>query len=903
LVPDAGAARRVRRLVVERCACDGVVVGTWCELIEWARRAYLLPEEADNWQAAFADALRTLDDAFWAESCKVAPAETAMAVERALTELVAATDPAQATLVPGMESLEARPRRHLADLVRLVSALDGRLPPELEAIRSLLAGDVTQGLRPVRVITAAGVPALTRWRAALVDKLNHDAGPGDAAEAELAGTLSAVLAPVDSAPGALGVLQTRLYEPAGEKAPLNGTVQWVGVRDFLQEAEVAAGMVQRMLGEDPSLRPMDIGLLLPDDFEYAIAVEDAFRLGGLALSGLPAERWRRDLGREAVFHFLYCRQKPAPAMALAVVLSSPLMPWSREDGAVLAQAVMDGNYELKVLKGATTESCAMLSLLQEGDTEPTTLREALSRFAGLLGGGEEFGAHVGQARQAVDELAGLLGTMRVIDWAGLRRAATPRLITSGDTQAFNLEGVTVWRAGQEPWRPVRRLIVLGFAQGRYPEALARNAVFSAEDLEQVQIHTGLPLENPSQALGQRRARLRRQLAAIGEAVTFLVPRRDPSGAAQSASESLVFMHQLFAGPESADELVVDLDAESGRARANGVAFAAPAPPAAPRMLVIEDLEFGRDLVALRKDAEGDPKPESPSSLETLMVSRLAWLLRRLDAEPIEWAPEAADPKLLGTVAHEVFEGLFGPGVPLPAREEVPERVERLVEDVLTRMAPFLRASRWTVERQHFTAQTVKAAQAWRDTVEQLGAEVIAAEEWLAGEWSGIRIHGQTDLILGLPGKRLLVVDYKRSSSRKRLTQMQRGFDSQASLYRAMLSSGGPKDPNKAELAARLRAANETGVVYYLMNDRVAVSDSALPGAAAIPSWRTVDGDIAGQALAAIAQRLAEVRCGRLRLNRVSDRQYFEKEAGITPYALDESPLIAAYTLPDDEGEP
>ena len=73
--------------------------------------------------------------------------------------------------------------------------------------------------------------------------------------------------------------------------------------------------------------------------------------------------------------------------------------------------------------------------------------------------------------------------------------------------------------------------------------------------------------------------------------------------------------------------------------------------APPRELVVQHLEFGRNLVALRMDAEGKPKPESPSSLETLMVSRLTWLLRRLDAEPLEWAPEEAGPALLGTLAH------------------------------------------------------------------------------------------------------------------------------------------------------------------------------------------------------------------------------------------------------------
>ena len=79
-----------------------------------------------------------------------------------------------------------------------------------------------------------------------------------------------------------------------------------------------------------------------------------------------------------------------------------------------------------------------------------------------------------------------------------------------------------------------------------------------------------------------------------------------------------------------------------------------------------------------------------------------------------------------------------------------------------RIAPFLRASSWVVERRHFAAQTIKAAQAWREVIAGLGAEVVAAEEWLAGTWSGIAVHGQTDLILALPGERLLVVDYKRS---------------------------------------------------------------------------------------------------------------------------------------------
>ena len=100
-----------------------------------------------------------------------------------------------------------------------------------------------------------------------------------------------------------------------------------------------------------------------------------------------------------------------------------------------------------------------------------------------------------QARAAVEELCAELTSAREIEWTALKRAATPRLITAGEPTEFNREGVTVWRESQEPWRPVRRLIVLGFAQGQYPEALGRNAVFSAEDLAAIVRCTGLPVRD------------------------------------------------------------------------------------------------------------------------------------------------------------------------------------------------------------------------------------------------------------------------------------------------------------------------------------------------------------------------------------------------------------------------
>ena len=905
LVPDSSAARRARRVLVDNGTRVGIVVGTWPELMEWACRAYLVQETTDDNDSGFRKALEEIGDAFWTKSLSVAPVETGIAVKSALIQIVSATDPASDTEIADLEGLPERPRRYLDDLFRLAKLLEGRLPPELSMMKSLFLANSDDALHTICVYQMESISRLTRWQTKLVEKLNQDA---DNSEERRDDELTLSLNEVGGGcfagepESTLRFLQERLFEAITDKGEVDGTVQWVGTRDFLQEAEVAVGMVQNMLAEDPHLESSDIGLLIPDSFEYATALDHAFALGGIALSGLPAEHWRRDLGREVVFHFLYCRQKPAPTMALTICLSSPLMPWSREEGAVLAQTVMNGDYRLHPLPSTSREGRIMLDLLRDGDREPASLVKALPEFVSLLRGSEDLVGHVQTAKAEVEQLKDYLESVASIDWSGLRRVVSPRFITSGESPDFNLEGVTVWRESQEGWRPVKHLIVLGFAQGHYPSALASEPVFSASDLESIRKLPSLPVATASEVLEGRRLRFKRQLGAVSESVTFLVPRRNSRGERQSPSESLVFMHQLFAGLDSADERIVELDAVDDRLLVRHLALATTASPQPPRDLLAEDLNFDRDLLALRTDMEGQLKPESPSSLETLMVSRLAWLLRRLKAEPLLWAPESADMALLGTLAHTVFEGLFRRREAMPDSSEIPGRVETLLDEAIRRLAPFLRASQWKVERQHFASETVKAALAWRDVLARLGAEVLASEAWLQGTWSGIPIHGQTDLLLGLPGDRLLVVDYKRSKSKNRRTRMEKGYDSQANLYRAMLESGGLQYDADETLLSRVRAAAQTGIVYYMLNDQISLSDLTLSESGAVPGWQTLENDVASRAMALIQRRLAEVSAGEVRLNREGDVEFFEKQAGIKPYVLENSPLIDLFTVAGEAEE-
>jgi hypothetical protein len=839
-------------------------------------------------------------DTFWAKSFAVSPQETSAAIETAFVQIISTYDPLDTFRIGDFGDLPDRPRQHLLDLIQLAQVLEGELPADLSTVRDLISAEATDALHHIFVYQVHDVPALTRWQASLIEKLNRDANASHP-DSQLADTLKEILSGTEEPKIANGLttLQTRLFSPPGGKVAWDQSIQFVGVRDFLEEAEVAAGMVQTMLAEHTDLQPADIGLLLPESFEYSVAVDDAFTLAGLALSGVPVERWRRDLGREALFHFLYCRQKPAPAMALAVCLSSPLMPWSREDGAVLAQTVMNDDYRLRPLSSCGGEARAMLDLIREGDVAPKALLQAVRKFVSLLNGGDECGGYVQQAKVAADGIYTALEKATDIDWVNLRRSVTPQYITGGETPDFNREGVTVWREGHEPWRPVRHLIVLGFAEGNYPMIPGSSPVFVADDLKAIRDKLGLSVETPDDALRHRRARFKRQLEAVSDFVSFLVPRRNPSGTTQAPSESIVFIHQLF---EVSEDMILELDAAADRAHVRYLVQAELDEPDPPRTLKAADIHFEHDLLGLRTESDGHLKPESPSSLETLMVSRLAWLLRRLNAEPLGWKPERLNALLLGTLAHQVFEELFSKDRALPTRDDIPVQVPSLLDDAIRQHGPFLRAAQWQVERQHLVAGIIEAALRWRDILHMLGAEVLGSEEQLEGKFHGVPIHGQVDVLLGLPDNRLLIVDYKRSRASSRRPRMQRGYDSQASLYRTMLQTGGPKDKEKTELVNRLKKVRQTGIVYYMLNDQTALSDMVLAESDGIPHWEALDGDIAGHAIGLIERRLNEVRDGWLSLNREGDTLFFDKQAGMRPYALENSPLIPLFTVPDEAEE-
>ncbi|KRT73325.1 MAG: hypothetical protein XU12_C0010G0063 [Deltaproteobacteria bacterium CSP1-8] len=113
LVPDKAAARRVRRAIASRDACAGTVVGTWGELVDQARRAYLLPPVDPDWDSRLADAAEKRKNAFWSMSYEYDPEGTLEVLSRELKRLLSPLGPGRQIEPARKTSLSDRGKRPL----------------------------------------------------------------------------------------------------------------------------------------------------------------------------------------------------------------------------------------------------------------------------------------------------------------------------------------------------------------------------------------------------------------------------------------------------------------------------------------------------------------------------------------------------------------------------------------------------------------------------------------------------------------------------------------------------------------------------------------------------------------------------------------------------------------------
>jgi hypothetical protein len=839
------------------------------------------------------------DEAFpWSASMSVAPLETAAAVSTALRSLAVATQglsPDEVEL--GSLDRDSRLYKHLAALCDLWRNAPGALPEDLQVYAHVLAcasGDVLEPL-PLVASDPCGfaTPIERRMHAHLLD---HHGLADDAFRAEWAARRAPLV--TGAAEGtSLWRAQQGLTGASIPSGPLDDSLVFFALRDEAEEADFAAAQAQRLI--DQGVSPHEIGLLVPDEVGYSAQLRRSFDASGVPLSGLPMQPDRRDIAGETLLQLLLCFQAPAPAMALASLYISPLMPWSYDTGLQLSREVMQGRFEPYAARSLTGQAQRFYKLVRSNIAQtPEGILQALEQAAQLLSNAAEQRETVAAFRAKMGMMRAALSQSRSLDWNALYRVATPSTPKPLPAEAF-VEGVSVFTEAAMPWRPARHLIAMGMSGNRWPRAVSASPLFLDGELRLLRKKTGLHVETRSDALARRLEKLRRQFLCASETLTLLRPVFSPNGSRQAPAAALSLVARTVGncekGAKDAEALIDDLRAlprERWPFAHRVVEAATDSQPSA----VPEDgvLRVGRDLLRRRLADDGRMRPQSPSRLETLMVSPLAWSLSEFGAEPVSWAPDGLNVMVAGTIAHDVLEFLFPKDAPLPDHDQIEAAVPELLSSAIRKYAPFLQRSIWAVEREGLLRDIRTAAHAWRNTLESLGARVIENEIGLQGEALGILLRGRADCLLQLEDGSLLVVDHKKSGTPKRRARLEVGWDLQLGLYREML-----KRPEKTGevLEAALAGTPAIGVAYHLINDQGVLLEGLKPADGIVT---VVEGEISAQAMDLLTKRLSDVREGLIRLNTEEDRQKFEKEASLVPYALDASPLVSRFMTPKAE---
>ncbi len=899
LVPDRGAARRLRRIIVDAGGAFGISVGTWPELIERLRVTRLLPPPSIEWDGAFRNALTAMTAAPWHESMTVAPIETTRAISRVLREVFDALfgqdrDNGPDALLDTLKKLEGRAALHLRALAQLWKRLGTALPEDIRIALHVLSTDTNLRIADVRVVVGSNGRKLTPLQRRLTDALAPDAD--DARAHDLQALVERVEKPACSNPkSALSHVSIRLFvEDKSDVVAPDGTIQILAARDTREEAEVAASMAQAILRAEPGLSLAEIGVLVPADDAYGDAVRDAFTLAGLALSGISTGQRLRDFGREYVRHFLSCRQRLAPVMALASFVTSPLTPWPEATGRAMAAMVMNGKFDLERALDLDKTGKEILSLLRTDDESASGLVSALTALGRHIRSDKSLEASAAAAGEAIAIVLKRLPAEGQVDLNELARLVSPAPQTIDDS-AFWQDAVTIFAEDTLPWKQVQHLIVLGASSGRYPTGPYVSPVFNEYERRDIQQKIELNLPTAEDALIDGRLRFLAQLRAARQSLTIFVPERDPDGSPLAPSESLVFAARLLGS--DLENLILRFSLPTDRAKASFVPVAQqPAPVTVPETAA-PTFEIGADLLSLRKGKDGKPRPQSPSRLETLLVSPLAFVLEELGAVPDDWAPEEAGPALRGTLAHAAFEQLFTPDQSLPDADTIRQRLPSLFEEGVRRLAPFFMGAAWSVERQTLRREIENAAIAWGEFLQSENARMIGREFTLVGSLDGVSVHGRADALIGLANKRFMIVDYKKAGSRKRRRRMEAGFDIQLPLYRLMATSG-TMEGLAEDAITSIQDGAAVGIAYFMMDDGRTLTDLVVDLGVSHPTWRPIETDISAIAMPIVRQRLASLRNGSIERDTVSWLTQLDKVGNVGLYAIDSSPLLPRFVLDD-----
>ncbi len=881
LTQDGQSGKTIREEFANINAVN-VKVGTFDIFLDLLLEYWLLPAlNPINWTTKLNHAALRATDAFWAESIKTDEKSVIEELDTSLQILLSAL-PLTEEKLPVLEANEHRYTCYYNDLHMLHQSMEYILP---EALAKAHLWYKNSDLKPLEeiIVYSSETLYLEDWQWEIVHKLN--AASLEPSYQDLYTKI--LLSNSEHKEEDIKYLQESLFsENIPSNTPKIKNLQWLVARDVQQEVEVVAGMVQEALKEGTSFD--NIAIVIPRDGWYKDFLIQTCSTFNIPLSRAGQIEAYADFGTQWIFNALQAQDKFSAPMLFASLFSSPLMPYSLADAQYLGRIALDndwknkhGNIKPAILEKFDVETQSLIVDIVEWQQEnmEQSLNEfikQLEMFYPLLNNSDNMLLHRKRFIDLIGELNTYLENFENATASELLNQIRPYALQENSERKSYLNSIHVVYEGDLMIQEIDHLFVLGFNDGHYPKKLDNVGVFSRMNWGLLANDIQLSLSPQEKFYTQEKYTFKRQLQCACKSITFMASALDLQGSTQSPSSSLSDIAYCFYHDQKELEpelLLTYLEEE--KTIPFFYATASKVEVEVQRDLISEDLNLGKNIFELRKNEDGTLKPESPSSLEKLMISPLSWFLYRQGLEPKIWGVLELDVATQGTIAHGVFEDCFCPENPTHDLSDIHHIMERRIEQY----APFLKEDHRRLEYAQLKTSILKASEEFKALLLHCDANVTKTEEHLTGEIYGIPVGGRTDAILSILGKNL-VLDYKKSGSKGRASRMKEGYDHQLFLYREMLN-------DKDALTA-----------YYTMNDATLVVDQIINCNDNIGvNIKEIENDCTVNASALLEIRIEELMNGDIVLNTKDDNKLWESRGVVAKYSLESTPLIKLFMKP------
>ncbi|ART82294.1 hypothetical protein CBP31_06365 [Oceanisphaera profunda] len=887
LVSDALFASEARYALAQHNTV-GTRVGSFQVLLETLAELWVLlpPDEQainDPWQDLVQEQALAMADAFWGNSIKADERGTLQAITASL-QFVLNHCPLGSTLQPICNKnggILTRQQRYYNDLVRLQQAI-GQRPTQQQMAEQWLAESDNAALESLYLYPLYQPGAFTEqdlqpWQRSVIEKLREkgwlqlDSGRYTQQLAALNNIDIQQVTAINE------LVQTLFSQPTQPLSNPADSIQWFTCRDAAEEAEATAVMVQQAINSGTATD--QIAVVVPRGTDHSQWLGHYLQRAGITASNLRPAANQIDWQTALLQNLLAHRACPDVRMAMQCVFINPLMPWSAVTGYRLAKKY--AGYEVLEQEPESRQAFINL-LLQQPDETAADLMQWLQSISGQLNHRGVIGLGKKRLQQLLEQTRRLLDVYKDLSFADqlqnlLRHLSVGSIALNGERPRY-LNSVLVLEEGEPLPITVQRLYVLGFNNGHYQYLPAYTGALNRQQWDDLTL-AHLPTQGAEQLRWQQG--FRHLLSSVSINLVFMRSMADADGNRLEASETLIDMALCYC---PADKLTPE-SLEQPLAEAADI-WHAIKPSRSAELQLSDTLHLGHSLLGMFQHRDGSERSESPSSLEKMMLSPLAWLFNRLHIEPEQWEAAGQSPKLAGIIAHQVFEDY---------RQHQHEawnetKAAQWFEKAISQHAPFLHGPQFALPKQQLRNDVLKALQALQQWLQHEGWEITATEQELSGtiqKLSNISVKGKADAVLNNEKGDVLILDYKNSKYKNRLKQLTEGYELQTRLYRELYQ-------HQQQAGGMIHSA------YYTLKDQTLVAGVAINRCELVNTINPGDMGLAEQSEKAeerLQSVLQQLQNGIIVLNKATDKRAWEKR-GLSTYTLKDNRLVQRFTLVD-----